>query len=548
MKHFTPLDRPAGTWVLVFGCSLLLALGVSSCTSKDGGEGMDAAALERRQREARRDGLAAQREADRAEKAAREAKADVASPREFKEARDLYKRGKDALQATDTTTIARAWSYFMTAQAAFEDVIEAAKIYRAVKEKASLAREEMLRLRAQAVEVKAEELARQELLFADQQARNAEVDFKNGYHQRALESFQQASQAFASAVGQANIQKALAQSNVPGPGGLNPSPEPGAVVEGSEPKREEPAPGDFNPPPEPGAVVEGSEPERGEPRTVVVGVPEVTPDLSEDDAFLQTHHKELAAGVSSYDPYSGEIVLDLPAHLLKNSIYYPQGIKKKHIWFKDPWEEAESRRGAGRHGGRGRRGGAQGEYRYTFSFHGNTQGLFLIPVPLTGEIVIEYVVKIQIMDRHADLGPVLFSSPKGLTRYDVEFIRFRKRIAKSVPKVYAGAIPPEWNRSPYVWFDKAYPVRMRVEVAPDQKRKNRSIMAVYYKYGETTGRFGHDREARPANQVSIRSDKSGYVGFQWDRAKFNIRAFKITGKLDKKAAVKLLKKKLDVKD
>ncbi|MCZ6757024.1 MAG: hypothetical protein O7C39_01960 [Bacteroidetes bacterium] len=158
---------------------------------------------------------------------------------------------------------------------------------------------------------------------------------------------------------------------------------------------------------------------------------------------------------------------------------------------------------------------------------------FLIPVPFKNQITVDYVVQLQIMDSSGSLSAVLFSSENGQTGWHVDFVTIRRLVENELAKNYPPK-EPKRRKSPNYWF-KSHQVPMRIEVGPDRDPAYSSylLMKVFYDYGN---------ENKPSNVLRIRAGVSGYFGFSWNRVKFTLLKLKVTGVLDKQAALTALKR------
>jgi hypothetical protein len=452
--------------------------------------------------------------ADEAEQKARESKTDVDAPREFKAARDEVARAEGYLKSVEEQKLLQAERSFKRAADLFAEANTAAAGNRDVKERAKEEKEAMLKAKAKAQGAEAEKLVATEWTAACQVERQAESEFKAGNYQRAYDSFRQAEQDFAGAASRADQQKQLAAANQP-----NPAPAPAPV----EPENiVQPAP-------------EATPPDA--PRTPEPAVEPVPPpaDLSDEDGFLLANYQKLGRGVQGYDPGSGAVTIayNLGSDL-RRDITHPNPklpYNEKFLKFVEPMVNQEDVK----------REQQEGNSQYSFTFSGNTQGFFLIPIPLKGSMTMDYVINLGLMDSTGGMSAVFYSDASGANSYGLDFITPWKRTNGGAPKRFPNITNPKLTKNPNTWFDKVNPVPMRLEVAPHPDKEGSSRIQVFYKYGQDEGE-------KPASILEIKGEASGYVGFQWNRVAFNVRALKITGTLDKKAAIEILKKKMGIKD
>ena len=94
---------------------------------------------------------------------------------------------------------------------------------------------------------------------------------------------------------------------------------------------------------------------------------------------------------------------------------------------------------------------------------------------------------------------------------------------------------------PNRWFTKIRPVRMKVVYKPDEKDSSKSVMEIWYDIDADDPLF----DEPPINTHEV-PRRSGYVGFAWTAMMFKARGLKISGKLDKPAALRLIREKLGV--
>ncbi len=466
----------------------------------------------------RQTALAAQKAADEAEKAAKTAKADVDAPREFKEAKTIYDQAVAGLASTDANKLKAAERSFKRAAQFFEETVEFANSNRVVKEKATLEREAMLNQKANAKEAKAEEFAAQDWLLAGQYERSAEADLNGGNFQQAYTNFKLAAQTYAGAIGQARAMQAVATAPQTGRSGFD-----AGVPTAPEPETVGSSGADDSGTPQPAA--DTSTPEVGV-------VPQ--PEFSDVESFLMANYSKLAAGIRSYDPTTGQVVIEYTdAQLFKSDLVYPVPHNPQHVKFEDPLLAGFADLGTPK---------AQEEEVLPFVFHGNTRGYILIPVPLKGPMTFDYLFDLDRMNVGAQMSAIIFADPKdGIVALGSNFITIWARNSSKITKPLGAIANKAWQRDPNTWFKKVGTVPMRIEVTPDEKRENYQVVNVYYNYGKDEGQYA-------ASRAIVKEGRSGFPGFQWGGLRFSVRNLKITAMLDKEAAVEILKSKLGIKD
>lgn len=432
------------------------------------------------------------------------AKANETARREFERAEELYATVNAALESGEASKIRGAQAGFKRVIEAYDDAIRMSKEQAVVKLKAEGEKTAMAEVKKEAVEAGAEEYAKSDFLFAEQQERGADAELLAGNFDAAYRGYRSATQSYAAAITNAKVMKDLAQSSSSG-GASVPAPT------GAEPEFPElPAP----PPPDIG----GGELEPGG------SVDRLPGDLDPKDMVIQEHIAKLApslaGGPSSYDPVSGQVMLDYSSgEVLRKDISPKFQLRPDYISWKDPFVPQTLP-------------GEEEQEALALSFEANTKGQFIVPVPLTGKITIDYRVELMVMDSVGAMGPLLLSDDTTKTCWWVDFATLHRFVDRRTPAKVLPRIP-ERRRSANYWFDKKQPISMRVEVVPVEGEEGKSRIQVYYNMAA---------ESEPSTvSPSFDSDASGFVGFRWSRVKFKIRSFQITGTLDKDKAIELLK-------
>ncbi len=364
-------------------------------------------------------------------------------------------------------------------------------------QKADANKKAAMEAEGKAKEAKAEKLAPEDLSRAQQLLREADIEYKNSQFQEASDLYVRAETAFQDAANRARQEEQLITGNPP-------PPEPVAGKPGA--KKDSPPPEEPTPTPTPEEVKPG--------------------ELSaEDEIFLERNIAKFCGGKDispEYDAATGELTIEYRfGDQLRKDIAYPRGINEKHILFKDPMMQGMK--------------ALKGEERKkdaSFSFGGNTIGFFLLPFPFKDKVTVEYYIEIGLFNPGAPIGPILMSSENGKNNIfsnmaTAEIWSDGKRVAARPSPI------KKFQGDPAKWFIKILTGMKSVyEVSADDPKK--ATLSIYY---------NTDHEEDPITVATVPA-MSGQVGFSWGPVKFNIRDLKITGKLDKEAAVSFLKKKL----
>ena len=464
-----------------------------------------------------------QRTADAAKKKAQAAKADVNAPNEFKEATETYESAVSSAKSTSSSKLKAAGKRFRLAAELYDDALTTAKENNALKANIASEKEQMLKVKAQAKEKDAEKIAAQDWLNASRQEREAERLLTEGSFQRAFESFKYAADAYATCISQAAFESSgadelsLTEADLePEPGSTDSSGGDAPVSDAAESESESPE-ADV------AAVEESDEP------------PDI--DFDDPDELLSNFSDKLANGEVRYDPGTGRIAIRYTSgDQLRKDVFFPGGrkVSRKFLKFKDPIVEMQN---VGTIESPDDIAEPTSNEDIPFVFHGNTKGNFLIPIPLKGNVSIDWGMQLEVMDVGGAMNVLIFADQKrGVRSMGTNFGTLFSRNSSGIPKNYTRAIPKFYRRTPNGWFNKVKMMTsMRLAAENHPKTPEKQMLKVYYDTGENED---------PINAVTITRGKSGYVGFEWNRVKFSVRSLIIRGELVKEDAVKLLKEKL----
>jgi len=463
---------------------------------------------------------AAQEEKKKAEAAIAEAKkngVDKDCRELFQEAMDFMTRGNDEIK--DPLKIARASANYKRVVMRLIEAESAAKDARVWKEKAETQLKATKAMEGRAVEGGAEKTALVMMVQARQFIRDGQSEFDRGRYAEAHRYYQSAERTFAEALKNAMAMKEFAKGNTPSLP-ETPAPKPGGnELPLPEPVVPEPAGKEEV---EPAIDLGAGKKATGDntPAVVAVEGSELSP---EDEEFLQRNISKFFSKISpTYDAVTGEITLEYNfGEDFKKDLLYPTGVvPSDYLGFKDIL-------------GIGKRQ-AKGQNAVGLVFTGNTRGFFLLPVPFKDTVTIEYFLEIMMMKTEGAMTAIFLSSPDGKNYYGANFATLEVW-SQGRPRRQPSPIA-EYRKSANYWFSKVKigGVPMRITCEPFEGEKDKIKVAVYY---------DTDEHEQPANVAKL-PGRSGLVGFSWYMTKFNIRQLSITGKLDKKLAVKYLREKL----
>ena len=100
------------------------------------------------------------------------------------------------------------------------------------------------------------------------------------------------------------------------------------------------------------------------------------------------------------------------------------------------------------------------------------------------------------------------------------------------------------RRSPNYWFTKieqdGVGMRITYKTEEDSSGKKKAEVNIWYHTDDI------DQGEAPISIMNKIPERKGLVGFSWRDTKFSVKSLKVTGKLDKEAAVAFLREKLGI--
>lgn len=484
------------------------------------------------------------KEAEAAKKKADASKAKTSAATEYEEAaRALAEATKTLEGASTDREVADAQRLFEEAKTNFTRAVEIAKENETYRQRAAAEKEAMAGWKKKAEERGAEEKAMQEWVLAAQKERAADDLFQRGDFPRAVDAYMETARLFTNAIDSVQAkedqEKMLADAAAQEKAFLEAAQgaEAGEAegTEGLEGTGEGDAlsldPTPAGPPGADVAMPPGPDTAPPMPSSIPLFDGYAPADYpqevsAEDEALLATGYKGLVpSGMIEYDPATGAVRLDYEVgedcrkdhiKLTPNTI-----IEFKSAFQPTPMRgmEAKERR-----------------QQTPFSFAGNTQGFIYFPVPFKYHVRVEFDMQVLTMDANGTFTVAPMMDPRKRNGYALQWLSLGF-LQAGVPKVATPKIPP-YNKVADSWFDKTRAVPMLVEYRmPDPDKAGDATasgrISITYDVG------GVD----VANGVSTTRYTDGVVGFHWSRTKFEVKSLTITGILDKKAAVALLKAK-----
>lgn len=450
--------------------------------------------------EAMKEVLALKEEATEARKEATKKKTKEHAPRAFGDAEKHFKNCEKL--AKDPKFLTRAKQICKLCKETYEEAIELASENAKLRDRAEAAREAMLAIKKQAKEAGAEKKAAQDWLYANREERKGNAGLKELNFHESLSSFESAETAYGQAIEQIQIADNIAKQ-----------------IEEDQKRAEE----------QQKLLEAEASGQDNQDDQVEVDLEDDTSaaDLDDTDSFLEENIENLALGIEDFDPITGEITLDYtigPETFKKD--YKAVSLKsKKYIGFWDPMMNKEA---------------VESEPEMHLSFRGSDEGFVTLPVPLKAPLTVEWTTYLQVMDITGNMGPVIFSQSGNKKYWWVDFLTFRRIVAKRSPKAYKKKVHKKFKRSPNYWFNKGRKVDMRLEVQPYEKKDGHWLLSIFYDVGEDLGE-------KPLNKMVIKPDMGhGYVGWRWRRVKFMLRKLRVTGLLDKEIAMKTLMDKMGI--
>ena len=458
------------------------------------------------------------KDADKTVAALKREKVDENAPEAFKEIESLIAAADQNLKSGVATKLFDAKRSYDRVKDMATQARKDARENKDYKAKSEEQRKLAAEAEGKAVQANAEKIALSEMTQGRRALRTGDEAAKEAKFRNAFDEFRRAEDSFNSALQQASSDLASA-GNPPPAGGVAivdvPAPEEsakkkrGKAAAAAPPDTEKP-PELEEVPPEPGAI------------------------SAEDEIFLvQNINKLINSGVDIvYDQTSGELTVEyLFGDQLRVDVIYPLGpIPPKQVYWKDPQL---------RIGSKDIKNEAD-KKALSHSFNANTSGMFLLPIPFRDHVTVEYRLEVGMMDSAGGMTCMTMASKDGKSYVGANF---------GTVEVWAngakrGTTPPKEaakRRSPNMWFLKDGR-NMRIEYKPSDKPADagkKSMVRILIEGQE-------DLEEVSASKPF--PSRSGFVGFTWSRTKFNVRGLKISGKLDKQAAVQALKKKMGVKE
>lgn len=260
-----------------------------------------------------------------------------------------------------------------------------------------------------------------------------------------------------------------------------------------------------------------------------------TQELStEDEEYLQENWQKLSKALT-YDPQTGVAQIDyvsgnrMLTDMLQQSPKLVRSLRsKKFLSFKDFI--------AG--------GGADGDE--ILSFQANTRGAFTIRVPFKYRVRVEFNLSIQVMDPAGKFSVLMMYDPRKKSHYVGEWLNWKVAPRGRSPKMLKPIPDREKQRSPNYWFDKTRTegVPLRYEFAMPGIEPEEPDMENITETAKLTCIYDLGIDESPNEYISKDPLQSGgFVGFSWNRAKFQVKKLRISGLLDKQLAVDLLRSK-----
>jgi chemotaxis protein histidine kinase CheA len=477
----------------------------------------------------------ARKAADEAKKKADVARAAQNAADEYKLAAEAYKKATEAAKVYTVASATAATEHFNAAKEHFEQAAGSAGENAKVKAQAEAEKANMLAMKEKAKAKGAEEKALDAWNRAGTMEREAETFLTSGDFHSAKANFTQAAALYVDALGLVSSEEeqaaaaaaALAQAqSAPAPGTGTP-PEGGEEVPPPPPVAPGPSPAGgpgiaVAPPPTSLSLPEGFDPQQY-PQEL---------DAEDEEFLLENYRKLSNAGVIEYDPATGMVQLDYQeGRACQKDLDVTRVPKKEYITYKPPdmtndrnLDPADRKKYA------------------PFSFQGNTQGVVSFPVPFRYYVRVEWYMQILTMDNNATFNVYTMYNPKRSTGYMTNWVGVGTTKGAPPPR----NTPPTFLRPANEWFNKQKQIPMVVEYRmPDPAKAEAGPL----KSGLLTNIYNNDDseaegDGRYTTKLSSAQYTRGLVGFGWSRAKFSVVELKISGILDKEAAVEILRAKL----
>ena len=491
------------------------------------------------------------KEAEEAKTAAEEAGAEKLAPDDYKDAVDLLAEAKEAAsEASSASDVKQVADDYKTAAELFADAIDLAKRNAAQSERAQAELTAMQRYKDQAKQQGADVKAITDWAQAERSERQATADLDAGRFQAAINSYQQATQSYIRALqstvsaekmaelvkkNQAETKAFLEQQRLLEEKRIAADKETELAKAKAkqlalEAQRRAAQGGSGVVPLGSGGNIGGGFNEQFASQNLSAAANYLNASLyrqeldEEDEEFLNEHYKKLASTLQ-YDPETGVAFMDLRsgANMRKDFKDMVGSLhRKKYISFINTFIEGSEE--------------AQ-------SFMGNTRGTFLLPIPFKYRAKVEWDMSIQTMDSNGTFN-VIMMYDKRKSHYLTNWIHWQSSTRGATPKTVR-AVPGKYSGSANYWFDKTRDIGMVVEFnAPgvdlgtdeptEEQLTDNAKMTVIY-----------DTKTDPIENTFTSSGPittGGYIGFKWNRVKFTVKRLKISGILDKEAAVAQLRK------
>ncbi|MBI4604651.1 MAG: hypothetical protein HY721_22035 [Planctomycetes bacterium] len=483
--------------------------------------------------------------AEDARKKAEAAKAAQNAPGLWKEAQEAYQKGVEALKAPSAASAEVARSSLGLAKDIFttaaEQAAQNAKLLVQVEEEKTV----MLSMKEKAKARGAEEKAIETWNLAGSTEREAANEVEAGNLMQAKELYKMATGRYIDALGQ--VQSAADQEK------LIEELKKSAATEELARKAEEERLKRQKEQEEAEAKEEEGEKAKGGSPTVappppggagpVASLPEgmeaqnYPQELdAEDEAFLREHYKKLTpSGQIEYDHGTGFVSIDYTEgkHVQKD-VQIVTLPRKEHLIFKPPDQPTR---------GGGALSPEDQKKMAPFSFEGNTVGLIVFPVPFRYYVRVEWYTQIRTMDNNADFNVHVMFDPKKRAGYMTNWVKIGTSTKGAVPM---RGTPPKFLKPANEWFDKQKAIPMLVEYRmPDPEKTEGGPLGsglltnVYFNDDSET-----ELDTRLTTKFPSKTYQRGLVGFGWSRAKAAVMDLRLTGILDKEAAVEILRAKL----
>ncbi len=472
--------------------------------------------------------------------AAEDAKKQADAQRAAQNAPETYQRGLDALAKAKEAAAKRtpaslpqAQSHYTRAEESFQEAAQSAKENELARLEAEEEKKAMLVQKAKATEKDAEHKAAVEWNLAGQNERQADRQLSRGDFASARETFKvtqsqyaEALQALLRSEEEASRNKPVADSQL--------------AAQQPEPSTLQTPPGEPNSTqastPEPAVTVQQPVKAAVPTSTASINFPEnfdpAAPYLkqeldSEDEEFLLMNFAKLCpSGRLEYDHFSAAASIDYTVgdDVQKDVTFPDPTMKKTHVLFKTPAAPGAKPLDA-----------AQRRQQSAFSFQGNTKGMILFPIPFRFYCRVDFFMQVHVMDQANNFSVLVMNTP-GKGGYMTDWCRTGTTTALS-----SKGIPPAFLKSSNDWFDKLHQKPMLVQYVLTTP-KTGTLTNVY-----NNEEGASELEDKLTVKLSTAQYSRGKVGFKWNRVKFSVIGLRITGLLDKQAAVDMLRTKLKVK-